>query len=229
MNDQIMRRATVAEFQLREADGGKVGLRGYAALFGVEAHREVILEGAFDKSLQERDDVRLLVNHDGVPLARSKSGTLKLSVDQKGLVAEVDNLDTSNPTVAELVSAMGRGDIDQMSFAFTTVRQNVVYDDDGYFQLRELAEVKLWDVSVVTYPWYEETSVDLKELDRALVALRSGAPLTEKQRELIRARALPADHPTERDDEKNDDERADAPSHALRAQRLALLARQYAA
>jgi HK97 family phage prohead protease len=189
MNEIILRRSTSADFELRKAADNTIGLSGYAAVFDVEAHRELVTATAFDKTLKEKADVRLLVNHDGVPLARTKSGTMKLSTDAKGLVVNVDNLDPSNPTVAELISAMDRGDLDQMSFAFTPVRMNDITDpDSGEYLRTELVEVRLWDVSIVTYPWYDTTSVELNELDRALVALRSGN-LTPELRSVILDRA----------------------------------------
>lgn len=158
-----------AGWEIRDAEDGTVGLRGYAALFDSPAHGEVIRSGAFTKTLADGADVRMLVNHDGVPIARSKSGSLLLSTDERGLVVEVPSLDMSNPTVQELVSAMRRGDIDQMSFAFSPVRET--YDKDT--RTRELQEVKLYDVSVVTYPWYDDTSVGLRDIESALVEVRS--------------------------------------------------------
>ena len=83
---------------------------------------ETIRAGAFDKSIREKDDVRFLLNHDGVPLARTKSGTMTLEADEFGLLVDAD-LDPSSPIVAGLRSAMDRGDMDQMSFAFEVTRQ----------------------------------------------------------------------------------------------------------
>ena len=187
MTKTIERRLFDADIQIRRALDGTVGLRGYAALFDIEAHGEVIRRSAFNRTVAQRDDVRLLVNHDGVPLARTKSGTLELGIDDRGLYVDVASLDMSNPTVQELVSAMDRGDIDQMSFAFIAHDAPII---DG---IRELREVSLADVSVVAYPWYEATSVGLtgdRDADRALVALRS---LTLEQRQLLAAEFPPFD------------------------------------
>lgn len=174
MTDAVKRvtetRSFHAGWEIRE-NGDTVGLRGYAAMFDSPAHGEVIRSGAFTKTLADGADVRLLVNHDGVPLARTKSSTMRLSTDERGLVVEVDDLDMSNPTAQELVSAMKRGDIDQMSFAFAPVRERF----DKKSRTRELLEVKLFDVSVVTYPWYESTSVGLRDVESALVEVRSAA------------------------------------------------------
>jgi hypothetical protein len=166
-----------AGWEIREADDGKVGLRGYAALFDSPAHGEVIRSGAFTKTLADGADVRMLVNHEGVPLARTRSGTLMLSTDERGLIFEVPELDMENPTAREVVSAIKRGDLDQCSFAFSPVRE--AYDKDT--RTRELLEVKLFDVSVVTYPWYDDTSVGLRDVEAALVEARSATTPEDRE------------------------------------------------
>lgn len=176
----LERRIAHAPIEVRRADDGKVSVRGYAARYDSPAHGEVIRRGAFDRTIEQRDDIRLLVNHDGVPLARTKSGTLTVGTDDDGLWFEAD-LDVDGSQAArDLASALDRGDIDQCSFA-------------GYFSdrtsadgLREVFEVKAVDVSIVTYPWYEETSVGLtgsRDADVALLCLRSLSP--EQRDEVI--------------------------------------------
>jgi hypothetical protein len=202
----LQRRAVEAGWEIRQEHDGTVGLRGYAAMFDSPSHGEVIRSSAFTKTLAERADVRLLVNHDGVPIARTKSGTLHLSVDERGLYMEAPNLDLSNPTVAELVSAMARGDIDQCSFAFIPVREN--YDSET--KTREVLECKLMDVSVVTYPWYESTSVELNSLEAALAEVRSGAVTPEARDTIMRALILSLQVDiTDDDDHDEDDESED--------------------
>jgi HK97 family phage prohead protease len=197
----LQRRAVEAGWEIRQDGDGTVGLRGYAAMFDTPSHGEVIRSSAFTKTLAERADVRLLVNHDGVPIARTKSGTLHLSVDERGLYMEAPNLDLSNPTVAELVSAMGRGDIDQCSFAFIPVREN--YDSET--KMREVLECKLMDVSVVTYPWYESTSVELNSLEHALAEVRSGAVTPETRDTIMRALSLSLQLDITDDDDDHDE------------------------
>lgn len=179
------RRYAPTSFEVREAADGTIGFSGYAAVFDQVAYGEVIRSGAFSKTLAGSPDVRMLVNHAGVPIARTKSGTLKLTQDDRGLFAEVDSLDPQNPTVAELVSAMNRGDIDQMSFAFWPVLDRK--DDDG---VRELLEVGIddGDVSVVTVPWYDETTAELNSLEHAFAELRAGRVLTPECRSALVAR-----------------------------------------
>jgi HK97 family phage prohead protease len=166
----IQRRYAPAQWEVREAADGTVGVSGYAAVFDSESHGEVVRRTAFNKTLADGADVVFVVNHgagNGIPLARTKSGTLRLGVDQVGLRMEVDALDLENPTARELVSAVKRGDLDQMSFAFWPVLES--YTERG---VRELQEVALVDVSAVTHPWYDATSIGLKSDDRELVEAR---------------------------------------------------------
>lgn len=142
-------------------------LRGHAAVFNslsqdMGGFREQILPGAFTDSL--KDDVRLLVNHDGLPLARTISNTLKLSEDGRGLVIEA-SLEPSDPDVQRLLPKLQRGDVSQMSFGFS-VRpggQDWAKDDEGRV-IRSLKQVRLFDVSVVTFPAYTATDVAVREL-----------------------------------------------------------------
>ena len=149
--------------EIREASASSgVRVVGYASTYdqpypiwgGPEAggFMETIAAGAFDKSVRERDDVRFLLNHDGVPLARTKSGTMTLEADDIGLLVDAD-LDPGSPIVAGLRSAMGRGDMDQMSFAFEVTQQQWSPD----WSERRITEVRLFDVSVVTYPANDQT------------------------------------------------------------------------
>lgn len=143
------------------AEGAGNTLVGYAAVFDSPSEplpwTEFVRRGAFAKTINDGADVRLLVDHEGVPLARTKSGTLRIKEDDKGLRVEAD-LDEANPDAARVMSALRRGDVSQMSFAFEPVKDSWSKDN----KTRELKEVKLFDVSVVTYPAYEETMVQLR-------------------------------------------------------------------
>lgn len=148
-----------SNLEIRAEGGNK--LIGYAAVFDSPSEpmpfTEYVRRGAFTKTLNDGADVRLLVDHEGVPLARSKSGTLKLREDDKGLLVEAE-LDPANPDAQRVLSAMSRGDLSQMSFAFRTIKDSWNKDRS----VRELKEVQLFDVSVVTFPAYEETSAELR-------------------------------------------------------------------
>lgn len=148
-------------------DGSTVAFHGYATVYDFEydvfggpdrgGFTEVVLSGAGTNTLKRRPDVRLLVNHAGVPMARSTRGTLLLFEDTMGLVADAPALDFRNPTVQEISSAMDRGDLDEMSFAFRVEKQT--WNDD--YTYREIVEydlaVKGADVSIVTYPANDAT------------------------------------------------------------------------
>ncbi|MEU8906512.1 HK97 family phage prohead protease [Streptomyces mirabilis] len=109
---------------------------------------EVVRAGAFKKTLDEGADVPFLVNHSGLTLARTKSGTMRLAEDDTGLHTEAE-LDPASPHVTALRSAMDRGDVDEMSFGFWITRQQWSPD----FDQRDILEVSLnkGDVSVVNY------------------------------------------------------------------------------
>ena len=142
---------------------------GHAALFNkrtwiggrVWGFWEQLAPSAFNKTIPECD-CRFLINHDpNLLLARNKAGTLTLSTDETGLVTEAPGLDRRQSYTNDVVISLERGDITQMSFAFEVVKQSwEILDDDT--ELRTIEEVKLWDVSVVTYPAYEETDAGLR-------------------------------------------------------------------
>lgn len=149
------------------ADDTGVKVSGYAAVFNQEADiggyfREVIKPGAFSKALS--GDVPFLINHAGLPLARTRSGTLKLSEDSHGLRIETE-LAADDPDVMRIVPKMKRGDLDKMSFAFRATVQR--WDDTQDPPLRTVEEVELYDVSVVTDPAYEGTEIGLRSLEAA--------------------------------------------------------------
>jgi HK97 family phage prohead protease len=146
--------------ELRAADDGTGGstltFTGYACVTEMSyemedwlgPYTEVVRAGAFKKTLNESADVPFLINHAGMTLARTKSGTLQLSEDSTGLLTEAQ-LDPANPQVQSLQSAMDRRDLDEMSFAFWVTRQQWSPD----FEQRDILEVNLnkGDVSIVNY------------------------------------------------------------------------------
>ena len=170
-----------------ESDGNTIV--GYAAIWDSPSEpmpfTEYVKRGAFSKTLNDGADVRLLVDHEGVPLARTKSGTMTLVEDQRGLRMEA-KLDPMNPDAARIMSAMKRGDLSQMSFAFRTVKDN--WNSDR--SVRELREVQLFDVSVVTFPAYEETVAELRSvLTSVIIAPTTGVRLRKSQIELQKYRS----------------------------------------
>lgn len=148
-----------AEFRADTVSGRLVG---HAAVFDQETRindfTEVIRPGAFDQVLD--GDTVLQLEHAGLPLARTTSGTLRLDVDATGLVVDADPADTTaGRDLRELVK---RGDLYSMSFGFTVADDAWSRRDDGT-HLREIRSInRLYDVSVVTFPAYLGTDVALR-------------------------------------------------------------------
>lgn len=138
---------------------------GYAAVFNsfsqpIFGFRETIKPGAFKKTIRE-SDVRALINHDpNYVLGRTSSRTLRLSEDEKGLRYIVTPPDTT--FARDLVVSIKRGDITQSSFGFSVVKDH--WTGESPNMTRELLEVKLFDVSSVTYPAYLQTEVSVRSL-----------------------------------------------------------------
>lgn len=144
--------------------------------FGSERCVERMMPGAFDKALERGDDVRALLNHDpNCLLGRTKSGTLKLSADAKGLQYEVTPGDTS--VARDVIEHLKRGDISGSSITFVVDEERwteTKAEDGKWHVLREILSVSLADCSPVVYPAYENTSVGLRsegEPDEAKAAL----------------------------------------------------------
>jgi HK97 family phage prohead protease/HK97 family phage major capsid protein len=142
--------------EVRAASDDTLTVSGYAAVFDditdIGYFKERIARGAFDGVMQ--DDVRLLINHTGVPLARTTNGTLDLEVDDTGLRYTARLADTTEGR--DLYKLIKRGDISQSSFAFTIADE----DWDRKANLRTITKMgALLDVSPVTYPAYPTTTV----------------------------------------------------------------------
>jgi HK97 family phage prohead protease len=183
-NDCTVERRAFRVAELR-ADPESRKLTGYAAVFNslsedLGGFREMVMPGTFSRAIETAADVRALWNHDpNHVLGRTKSGTLKLAEDEVGLRIEID------PPAAQwaddLVQSVRRGDVDQMSFAFSMVAETWNKDEHG--PIRELRDVELYDVSPVTYPAYAATAV----------AVRTAADVYQQHEESERAQARQLD------------------------------------
>jgi HK97 family phage prohead protease len=167
MFDREMR-AGLNPVEVRAKDDGTVRVEGYAAVFEQETNiadlfREKIARGAFTDAIG-RDDVVFLINHDGLPMARTKSGTLEIRQDATGLWIGAD-LDAEDPDVKRIIPKMKRGDLDKMSFAFRAKKQE--WDENQDPPVRTILQADLYDVSIVTTPAYEGTSIAMRSLDDA--------------------------------------------------------------
>lgn len=180
-------RTFTGTFECRDADDGSgLTFDGIASVVDkpypvrdmLGEYQETIRRGAFADAVKD-DDVRLLVNHEGIPLARTSSGTLKLSA--KPDLRAVATLDGTSPLVQTLSSAMNRGDLDQMSIGFQAVEQK--WNDD--YSKRTIHKVKLFDVSAVTFPANPTTTAALRSLDQAVRDLTQDAVNADEIRRAI--------------------------------------------
>ena len=164
MQGQRERLRRPAEVELRAKPNGTGGtafqFNGYAATFEQpfemwdfwgDLYYEVLGAGACTRTLANQADVQFLIGHNeaGIPLARTKSGTMQLSADSHGLEVNVPSLDGSSPLVQALASAMDRKDMDEMSIGFVTTAQ--AWSPD--WMERRISEINLnrGDVSMVCW------------------------------------------------------------------------------
>lgn len=191
MKDYFLQRGFTAQFRAAGEDEEKAGhiVEGLAAVYEQETRvadifgefTEVIRKGAFDET--DFSDVRFLVNHNfnGIALARSrknnksnKPNTMQLFVDDEGVKIKAD-LDTQNNEQARaLYSAIGRGDMDGMSFCFYVAEKNQRWSKKDGVDYREILKVdKVIEVSAVNFPAYAGTNIDSRSLESDRRALEN--------------------------------------------------------
>jgi HK97 family phage prohead protease len=169
MTTTVERRVNTVEFDVRagEASSDGMSFTGYAAVFNSPSEplpfTEVIKEGAFKRSLKSRNEIKLFMNHNtDVVLGSTRSGTLQLSEDSRGLLAQAQLPDTQ--AGRDLSVLMQRGDVSSMSFGFSVPPKGDNWSSDG--ATRELHQVRLHEVSIVTgFPAYEATTASVRSLD----------------------------------------------------------------
>ena len=169
MTTTVERRVNTVKFDVRagEASSDGMSFTGYAAVFDSPSEplpfTEVIKGGAFQRSLKSRNEIKLFMNHNtDVVLGSSRAGTLRLSEDSRGLLAEADLPDTT--AGRDLSVLMQRGDVNSMSFGFSVPPRGDKWSEDG--ATRELHQVRLHEVSIVTgFPAYQATTASVRSLD----------------------------------------------------------------
>mgnify|MGYP003344885697 FL=1 len=203
----IERRQIVRDLEIR-AEGDGMTLRGYAAVFNSASQPlpfiERIQPGAFRASLQSRNDIKLLWNHDtGTVLGSTRAGTLTLTEDEHGLLVEASLPDTQ--AGRDAATLIKRGDVNAFSFGFRVPANG---DEWPNANERILKRVNIHEVSLVAFPAYtategtasvrgmsdfidrvrelaEKRGVQAEELVDALLAVENGEELTERQGELL--------------------------------------------
>lgn len=159
-------RSRGTEFRAAEQDGQKY-IEGYFAVFGGvyelwPGATESVDPHAFDDTLG--GDIRALINHDTtLVLGRTKAGTLELKVDSRGLWGRI-RVNQADGDALNLYSRIERGDVDQCSFGFEILEEETEWRDDGSVHWT-IKRVKLYEVSPVTFPAYEDTSVSARRRD----------------------------------------------------------------
>ncbi len=166
-------RSVASEFNTRE-DGEALSIEGYFAVFNstyniMPGMSESVAPGAFTDTVS--GDVRALINHDtGLVLGRTKAGTLTLRQDERGLWGHIDiNLDDSD--AMNLYARVKRHDVDQCSFGFDILDEETEVHEDGSVHWT-IKKVELYEVSVCTFPAYEETSVNARKKDADTIRAR---------------------------------------------------------
>ena len=162
LNNSMQRRAIQlgTDFLTREIDGRRF-IEGYFAVYGGRYELwddafETIDPGAFD--LNRDNDVRALTNHDStLVLGRTTAGTLTLRTDERGLWGSIE-INGADQDAVNLYERVKRRDVTQCSFGFDIIEQDMIIRDDGV-TVWHLKQVKLWEVSVCTFPAYPETEV----------------------------------------------------------------------
>ena len=171
MTETTTRVGTIRAEQRGEDDSPTLRVEGHASVFDSPTligskrwgYVERIAPGAFDGRTD--DDVRFLFNHDGIPMARTTNGTLTLSEDNVGLMSRAQLADI--PEARSLFALIERGDVSQMSFAFTIAEDEwrTLPEDHDVFPGMEERTIKrvgqLYDVSAVTYPAYSAADINV--------------------------------------------------------------------
>jgi HK97 family phage prohead protease len=178
-------RSVPVSFQTRSDDTGPV-IAGYFAVFNNPTELwpgciEQIAPGAFTSSLN--GDVRALIDHDTrLVIGRTVAGTLTLREDDAGLYGEI-KINEHDSDAMNLYARVQRGDVSQCSFGFDIVAEDYVVSPDGQTCTWTIREVKLYEVSVVTFPAYDATSVSARDADSA-ASLKS-TRLERRKKELL--------------------------------------------
>ena len=194
-DNNIETRISHADFELREVqESNGMTFEGYAAVFNSPSQpiggqfTEYVAPGAFKRSLQARNDIKLLWNHDiGQVLGSTRAGTLTLVEDSRGLKAIAQLPDTQ--LGRDTAVLLKRGDVANMSFGFTVPAKGDAWSDDG--AVRTLNSVRLHEVSIVAFPAYTATTASVRSVDQNLLAdslfkLEQGEDLTEGEASVVK-------------------------------------------
>ncbi|MBQ1743557.1 MAG: HK97 family phage prohead protease [Clostridiales bacterium] len=167
-------RSAASKFETRE-DGNELKIEGYFAVFNSNYQifddlSESVAPGAFDDTLG--DDIRALINHDSsLVLGRNTAHTLDLRQDEHGLWGSI-TINPNDQDAMNLYARVQRGDVDQCSFGFDILSEDYDVREDGSVHWT-IKKVRLYEVSVCTFPAYEETNVKARSAQRDEIKKRS--------------------------------------------------------
>lgn len=156
-------------------DGDELIIEGYFAVFDSpytlwDDATEIVKPGAFAGCLS--GDIRALIDHDTrLVLGRTKAGTLELREDSRGLWGSI-KINRADTDAMSLYARVQRGDVDQCSFGFDIEEETFVDLGGGKFRWEITKVNPLYEVSVVTFPAYEETAVKARHADLAEIQRR---------------------------------------------------------
>lgn len=180
-------RSVESKFTTRDDDGA-LHIEGYFAVFNSiykiwDDMSESVAPGAFTETLG--GDVRALIDHETrLVLGRNTAGTLQLREDSHGLWGDIlinpDDQDAMN-----LYARVQRGDVNQCSFGFDILEEETEFRDDGSVHWT-IKKVKLYEVSVCTFPAYSETSVQARKEDLEAIRTRRAEAYREELRSKLK-------------------------------------------
>ena len=183
MRDTMQMRYSASQFNTRK-DGEELYIEGYFSVFNSNYElwsgaTESVAPGAFSNTLGE--DIRALIDHETrLVLGRNKSGTLELKEDAHGLWGKI-RINPNDSDAMNLYERVKRGDVDQCSFGFDIVKEDTEVRDDGSVHWT-IREVKLYEVSVCTFPAYTDTNVSARKNDFEEIKKRKNEAWKEKVR-----------------------------------------------
>lgn len=155
---------TATDLKTRSEQDGEMTIEGYFAIFNKVTE---LWPGAYEKIDPEAfnntlgNDIRALINHDTtLVLGRNKANTLSLSIDSYGLFGVIQ-INSEDRDAVNLYERVKRGDVDQCSFGFNILNEEIDYRDDGTIEWT-LKEIDLHEVSVCTFPAYADTAVQAR-------------------------------------------------------------------
>lgn len=173
-------RSTPSKFEIRE-DSEDLYIEGYFAVFNSnyemwDGATESVAPGAFAETLG--GDIRCLIDHDTMfVLGRNKAGTLELREDSHGLWGRV-KVNPNDQDAVNLYERVKRGDVDQCSFGFEILEEDTEINGERVHWT--IKKVKLYEVSIVTFPAYTETSVSARKEDYEEIKKRKADEWREK-------------------------------------------------